>query len=1190
MGWTAAELRQAVAAAVEDDPAAIGDDENLFELGLDSMALIRLVAEWRAAGTEVTFAELAADPTARAWERLRATRGSVAPVQATPTTVVSEGAFPLARLQHAYWVGRSPAQPLGGVAAHLYTELDHPTGVDPERLRAAVDRLVARHPMLRARFTDNGAQEILPVAGWRGLQVHDLAALPAADAERRLVALRESRGHQLLDVEHGEVFSMDLSLLPGTASAAGGRGTASAAGGPGTASAAGGRGGGTRLHLDVDMLAADAVSYRILLADLAADLAGAGGPGPAGFSYRDYLAALCPARADRVAADARWWAEQLGELPAAAPDLPLAPERPDTAATSVRRHVVLTGAELGALAAMARRHGVTPAMVLATAFAEVVGAWSTESRFLLNVPTFDREPLHPDVAGLVGDFTSSVLLAVDLTAQAGFTERARDLQARMHAAAGHVHYSGVEVLRDLARLHGRQLLAPVVFTSALSLGELYDDTVRAELGEPVWTLSQGPQVLLDAQVTEFGDGLLVNWDLRADRLAPDVVDAMFDAYAGLVARLVAGDEETWTRPVDGLVPAGQLQARAAANATAATRSGRLLHEGFFARAAAAPAAPAVLWGDTGELTYGELAERALRVAAALQAAGGRIGDAVGVRLPKGPEQLVAVLGVLAAGCCYVPIGVDQPPARATRIIASGDVRLMVGDRAGTPEGVRVLSLGELLAAEPLDRPVAQDEEARAYLLYTSGSTGEPKGVEVPHRAAMATIDDLVARYGIGPADRTLGVSALEFDLSVFDVFAPLSSGGAVVVVEAAERTDAAAWAGLVRTRGVTVLNCVPALLDMMLTCGESLGDRLRTVLLGGDRVDVELAQRLWAVLPDCRFTGLGGTTETAIHSTVCEVTPEAPLPPDLRTVPYGTPLDNVVLRVVDRHGRDAPDWVPGELWIGGSGVALGYRADPDRTADRFPTVAGVRWYRTGDLARYRPGGAVEFLGRRDNQVKIRGFRIELGEIEAALAGAAGVKEAIAAPVGGRLAAAVLPSAGPPDVLDVESLRSHLREQLPPHMVPEVFVVLAELPLTRNGKVDRAAVAASIRAAATQADQAPVTTFEDPVERVVAHVWAEVLARTGEPVPTIGADDEFVALGGDSVLATSVIALLRDALDSPAPTVRLLFAEPTVRALAAALLAADAGGPERLAAAAEIFLEIEEMSDDEVRAALEGAGG
>jgi mycobactin phenyloxazoline synthetase len=1140
-------LRQAAAELTEEDAESIAVDANLFELGLESIALMQLVGSWRRAGIEVNFAELAENPTLDGWAKLLETRrvDTVSPAEpaepAAPTGAVVEE-FPLATLQHAYWVGRSPAQRLGGVAAHLYTEFDG-TGVDPDRLAGAIERLVARHGMLRAVVTDNGAQRIAQTSGWRGLAVHDLRALPAGERERRLAEIRDTYSHQLLDIEAGEVFATALSLLPG---------------------------GRTRFHLDVDMVAADAVSYRIMLADLArlhADGDAAQLP-PLDYDFARYRAArpqLRGAAAERAAA---WWRDRLPTLPGA-PELPAAPtsagpaHAPATTRTT-RRAVTLPPEGRAVLTEAARVHGLTPAMVVATAFAEMLGAWSAQPRFLLNVPLFAREPVHPDVAHVVGDFTASVLLEIDLTEPLTFVERARRVQARMHADAAHADYTGVEVLRDLTRRTGEQVLAPVVFTSALNLGELFDARVHEQFGEPVWIISQGPQVVLDAQVTELAGGLLINWDAREGEFADGVVDAMFAAFAALVRRL-AHDSRAWVVPVDGLMPAAQRAVRAAVNDTTAPRSHRRLHDGFFARAATDPDAVAVLGAEP--LTYGELAGRALRVAAALAERGVAPGDPVGVRLPKGAGQVVAVLGVLAAGGAYVPVDVAQPPARAARIAAVAGYDVLVDEAF----------LAAAAAHEPLAAPVAGDEEQLAYVLFTSGSTGEPKGVEVPHRAAMATIDDLVGRFGIGPADRTLALSGLDFDLSVFDLFAPLSAGGAVVTTTADDRREVESWAPLVAEHGVTILNCVPALLDMALASGIALGGTLRLVLLGGDRVGVDLPGRLAAAVPGCRFVGLGGTTETAIHSTVCEVV-GAQVPDDWRCVPYGTPLSNVACRVVDQLDRDCPDWVPGELWIGGDGVARGYRGDPERTADRFVEHGGRRWYRTGDLARYRGDGTLEFLGRRDNQVKIRGFRVELGEVEAALLASPGVRAAVAVVVGnGTLAAAVVGAD-----LDGDAVREGLRAAVPAHMVPERVFVLDDLPLTANNKIDRRAVRAEAERRLTATAGTAVAAPRTPLEAVVASVWCDALG-----VERVGVHDEFFAIGGDSVLATAIVAALREALDTRAVSVRALFTAPTVAGLAAELERAEPE-PGRLEAVAQVYLEVAALSDDEVTALL-GAG-
>lgn len=1163
-------LRAVLAEALDVPAQSLRDDDNLIALGLDSIVMMGLAARWQRAGASVSFGALAAEPTPAAWRallsdaaRADADRGSgaegpptAAPAPGPGSASEEDGAFPLALMQHAYWAGRTPGQRLGGVAAHFYHEFDG-AEVDPERLETALRALFARHPMLRTRILDDGTQRILDTSPWPGLRVHDLRGADARETREELERIRAGLSHRRLDIEAGEVFDVRLSLLAHRR---------------------------TRLHLNLDMVAADALSLRVLLADLAAlyETDGREPSRPLGYDYRRYLADRAAHRegpgAAGVAADRAWWRDRLAELPGP-PALPAAPDS-GTATTVVRRHRVLDPNQWHLWDKRARAQGLTPAMALTAVFAEVLTAWSDVPEFLLNLPLFDREQLHPEVDGLVGDFTSSVLPAWDGARPGSFAERARRLQERFHADVAHARYSGVEVLRDLTRLTGRQTLAPVVHTSALGLGPLFADAVRRCFGDPVWLISQGPQVWLDAQITELDDGLLVNWDAREAAFAPGVLDAMFAAYGDLIDRLLE-DDAAWTSPAPDLLPAAQRAVRRRMNDTGkAPGAGARLHEAFFARAAECPQAPALLWGADetgGELSYGALAERALAVAGDLRARGVRPGDLVGVQLPQGPDQIVAVLGVLAAGAAYLPLAADQPASRIRRILETAGVRLVLDDLAAAPSG------------EPLPAPVGGDPDDLAYVLFTSGSTGEPKGVEVTHAAAMGTVADLTDRFGLGPDDRTLALSALAFDLTVFDVFAALTTGGAVVRVAEAERRDAAAWVRLLHRHRATVLNCAPALLDMLLTAAGTPGGHgplpagelpLRAVLVGGDRVTADLPARLAALAPRCRFAGLGGTTETAIHSTVQEVS--GPVPEAWSLVPYGTPLRGVACRVVDALGRDRPDHVPGELWIGGAGVARGYRNDPERTAERFLTDGdGLRWYRTGDRARYLPDGTLEFLGRTDHQVKVRGHRIELGEIEAALRAHPAVSHAVALPDGDRgLAAAVTPAgvrsragaengdrdgAGDttptptPDATpdadaslgpDPAALREFLAARLPAVMVPDVLAVLPALPLTPNGKTDREALRTVLDAQAARGGtpSAPRTPPRGAAEKLVAAAWRDVLDL---PEPGPGREDDFFALGGDSLLATRLLSRLR-ADGAAGAALGALFAHPDLAGFARTL--------------------------------------
>lgn len=1117
-----------------DMPAGdIPPERNLIELGVDSIAMMRIAGTFRRQGMAVNFADLAAMPTFAAWRALVvATTETDDAAPAIVNDFDVRAPFPMAPMQHAYWLGRATGQRLGGVAAHFYNEFDG-TGVEPARLETAVRRLLERHAMLRARVVDDSYIQVLDTTPWQALTVHDLRSLPADEARSSLDAIRSRLSHRHLDVTAGEVFDVQLSLLPDALGS-----------------------GATRLHVNLDMIAADALSLRILLADLAALYLSPADTLPSiGYGYGRYLAdrtrlAGEPQRLRKASADQAYWAARLPSLPSA-PQLPAAAYDTKLDATRVvRRHRWLSPERFRAFGASAAENGLTPAMALAAVFAETLTAWSAEPDFLLNLPVFDREPLHADTAQLVGDFTSSVLLAWHGSLPGDFATRARALQARFHDDMRHAGRSGLDVLRDLSRLRGEQVLAPVVYTSAIGLGELFPASVRRAFGDASWIISQGPQVWLDAQVTELDDGLLVNIDAREDAFAEGVLDAMFEAYGCLLDRLT-DEPAAWTAPLPPLLPQTQVAVRTTANDTNARLPRRRLHDAFFAHALRTPEAPALLWGADGRMSYDELRSAALRLAGWLRTHDVTPGAVVAVQLPKGPEQVIAVLGILAAGATYLPIGVDQPALRRQRICDAAGVALLLEALPGD--------------AVALDAPVTGDDEALAYVLYTSGSTGEPKGVEIPHVAAMNTILDLNQRLALDIHDRTLALSALEFDLSVYDIFAPLNAGGAIVCIDEGARRDAASWLPLMRRHAVTVLNCVPALLDMALVAAseDGINPLLRAVLLGGDWVTPDLPPRLRAWGPRCRFIALGGTTETAIHSTFREV---HDVDPAWRSVPYGYPLANVKLRVVDTLGRDCPDMVEGELWIGGTGVARAYRGDPLRSRAKFITHDGLRWYRTGDRARYWPDGEVEFLGRADFQVKLRGHRIELGEVEAAVAAWPGVAQAIAVAGAHGLGVFAVPNAGMPQATQVDlrqpddesrALHTFLAERLPPAMLPETLCWKAALPLTANGKIDRPALAREFAAAlATSSDDTDLPAND--IERRVADGWTQVLGVQG-----IGRGRNFFSLGGDSLAATRLMPLLRDAGLGGA-TLAALFATPRLQDFAAQLhLAVQTSAPETL---------------------------
>ncbi len=1150
---TAQSVRDEVAELLGVSPADVDPEADLIASGLDSIRMMSLSGRWRRQGIDVGFAALAANPTVAAWTAL--VTGCAAPVAAETARAAGrvvgcddDENFPLAPIQHALWVGRNDDQQLGGVAAHLYIELDG-VGVDPERLGAAAAKLAARHPMLRVEILPDGTQRI----GDRGLPVtvYDLRDRDVAAVEQRLDEIRDAKSHQIM---HGEVLEISLSLLPD---------------------------GRTRLHVDLDMQAADAVSYRNFMSDLAVFYGGGTLP-DLDYTYRQYRDALTavPSRVTGTDEDRQWWAERVPELPEG-PALPLVPlsEQADPR-RGTRRWRILDVATRDALFAAAHRRGITPAMAVAASYAGTLARWSTNRRFLLNLPMFGREQFHPDVDKLVGDFTSSLMLDVDLTGADTPIARAGVLQETLHTTARHSSYSGLSVLRDLTRHHGTPVLAPIVYTSALGLGDLFAGEVTQHFGRPVWTISQGPQVLLDAQATPVAEGLMINWDTREDAFRPGVADAMFAYHLAELERL-ATDENAWEATDLAAVTSEQQAARDAVNNVTDAPSGDALHDGFFRHAQAHPDAPAVFC-SAGDLTYGDLREQVLAVAAALDVAGVRRADTVAVLGPKNFEQVIALLAISALGAVYVPVGVDQPEERAARMLADAGVRMALVCGVEPPTTMPALTVTEAIrvgrrACEFTPRAV--DPAETAYILFTSGSTGEPKGVETAHDAAMNTVEFINGHFGIGPTDRCLALSTLECDLSVLDVFGMLRAGGSLVVVDEEHRRDPDTWARLIEQHGVTVLHFMPGWLEMLAEVDGDLSS-VRVVPTGGDWVRPELVRTLRKRAPHMRFAGLGGATETATHNTICEVDD---IPADWTSVPLGVPLPNNACRVVGADGQDCPDWVPGELWVAGRGVARGYCARPDLTAQRFVEHDGSTWYRTGDLVRYRPGGVIEFVGRADHRIKVRGYRVELGDVESALRGLPGVESAVAAGVsvaGDRevLAALVSAESGATG-LKPHKLAAAMADIVAPHMIPQIIVTVEQVPYTVGGKIDRAAVARRLAEADILTGigyRAPAT----PLESALSSIIGTTLGRTG-----VGADDDFFAIGGDSVLATQVVARVRTWLDTPTVAVADIFATRTVASLAARLTAAEAHSS-RLAEVAELYLEVSAMDTVDVVAALE----
>ncbi|MBD2128008.1 amino acid adenylation domain-containing protein [Microcoleus sp. FACHB-1] len=1071
--------------------------------------------------------------------------------------------FPLTDMQHAFWVGRSGAIELGGVSNHGYYEIEG-NDLNLERLNWALQELVKRHDMLRAVVLPDGQQQILEQVPAYPFEVLDLRGKDEAFVKAQLEAIRERMSHQVLPSDRWPLFDFRATCLDEER---------------------------VRLHISYDLLVFDAWSlFRLfeewfqLYQNPEVILP------PLELSFRDYALAEQGLRETELYKRSQnYWLSRIDTLPPA-PDLPLAKNPHQLKQHRVKRYEGgIERTHWQQLKQCAAKAGLTPSGVLLAAFAEIMTLWSKNPQFTLNLALFNRLPLHPQVNDILGDFTSVTLLAVDNSEAESFGKRAVRLQKQLWQDLEHRYFSGVRVTRELSRRKGAAPSAmPVIFTSTLGFGSLGQETrTFSHFGELVYGISQASQAWMDIQVWEEKGTLTFNWDVVEELFPEGVIEDMFEAYCQFLKQL-ASSESAWVETTRQLLPPNQLAQRHAINATEASISDELLHELFAAQVQARGNELAVISSERN-LTYQELCDRSNQVGHKLRSLGATPNQLVAVVMAKGWEQIVAVMGILAAGAAYVPIDPNLPQERFLYLLENSQADIVLTQScldkklSWSERVVRLCIDTEDFAQESKEplQPI-QTPDDLAYVIYTSGSTGLPKGVMITHRNVANVVIHTNQHFNISSQDRILALTAFNHDLSVYDIFGLLSAGGTIVMPDACGVKDPSYWAELMVRERVTLWNSVPAMMEMLVDYAQShsvaLPSSLRLAIMGGDWLPVSLPNRLKTLVSGIQILSIGGPTETTIWNIGSLI---EKVDPNWKSIPYGQPMANAKYYILNEALEDCPVWVAGEMYCAGVQLAKGYWRDEEKTNAKFITHprTGDRIYRTGDLGRYLPDGNIEFLGRVDFQIKIRGYRIEAGEIEAALMQHPAVRSVVVSVTGKqhnkeRLVVYVVPE--PKSLPTVEELRLFLRSKLPEYMVPSVFVMLDALPLSANGKVDRFALPAPDLALSklNSTFVAPRT----PVEEVIATVWAEVLE-----VEQVGIDDNFFDLGGDSLLATKTLSRLREIFQVNL-SVRHLFEGLTVAGLADVLLQNPAQRL-NLEKTAQLMLMLAEISEDEADAML-----
>ncbi|GAA1466675.1 amino acid adenylation domain-containing protein [Nocardiopsis exhalans] len=1124
----------------------VGPDEDFFALGGHSLLATRVVARVRALlGADVGVRDLFEAPTAaalaRRTEHTTSTRPSITP-RAT------DQPRRLSHAQHRLWLVDRLHESGGAYNVPLAVRVAD--SLDPDTLSAAFADLVGRHEVLRTVIRVDPDRPGTPVPHLLDADPGDPSALVDVAAEHISEPVDTALARitaQPFDLAERPPLRVRLLTGPGP---------------------------GCVLLIVLHHIVADEWSFGPLLSDLdTAYRARAAGRAPdwapLPLQYADYAAS----RADWLGAaeDPQsplsqrldHWRRSLDGLP---DELALPTDRPRPAVPSHTGGLAQTPVDPelhAALRDLAAEHGVTVFMVVQAAVATLLHRLGAGEDIPLGSPVADRA--DEGLQDAVGFFLNTLVLRLDLSGRPTFAEllaRVREVDLSGFANADAPFDTVVEALRPERSVSRHPLFQTMVSYQRRPEGadQLFGSTTHL-VETPLDTAKFDLEF---AYIEDPRQGTRLALNHSADLFDASTAQMMADRLVRLLSRVAAAPEQS-VGAIDVLGDSERDQLIEGFNRTETAITAARPCDALADWAGRTPGAIAVEDGS-GTHTYAAVLERVAQIAGLLRQRGVEPGQTVAVAMPRSVDMLASMLAVQRVGGVYLPLDPEFPDDRLAYMLAdSGAVLVLTGGGVEAPAGVttpaldldgaRPEALPEITsAAQGLDGVPAHADSV-AYILYTSGSTGKPKGVVISHRNLANFLTDMGQRFPLGPGERWLAVTTVSFDISALELYLPLLSGATVVLADKDTVRDGVALADLLEGGRIGIMQATPTLWRMLLETKPEVLRGLR-VLVGGEALPQALADDLAVHAP--QVTNVYGPTETTIWSTTSPVRTEEP-------VSIGRPMANTRVYVLDADLQPVPAGVPGDLYIAGEGVGLGYHQRFGLTAERFvadpyapPDRPGSRMYRTGDLARWKPDGTVDFLGRADFQVKVRGFRIELGEIETVLARLDGVAQAVVTAQEGadghhRLVAYLTATEAVPEAAD---LRAALSAQLPGYMVPSAFVPLDSWPLTANGKVDRKALPDPAATAGDRpAGRAPATE----AERALCAVYADVLG-----LEEVGADEDFFALGGDSVLTLRLVGGARQA--GWTVTGRQVFRHPVVADLAA--VAEPASPPETEPAAPE----------------------
>ena len=1107
----------------------------------------------------------------------------------------SNGPVPLSLEQQRLWFFNQlePGSPLYNmpIASRLRGALN------PQALQQAMDAVVTRHEALRTRFVGQEPAQTIDPPSTVPMLYFDVRNFPAEQ--------RETEARRLLEVEAKRSFDLSRDLMVRSA----------------------------LVRLDEEdwiflvlmhHIASDDWSWRIFCGEVAVAYDAivsnrkSGLPEPA-IQYGDFSVWQKEwLRGDVLEKQLAYWRKQLEGAP---PVLELPTDHPRPASQTFRgacEWLKLPFALTEKLNTLSQSGGLTPYMILLAAFQTLIHRYTGQEDIVVGSPVAGRT--RASVEKVIGLFVNMLALRTRLDGNPSFFELLHRTQTTVLEALAQQELPFEKLVEELQPERSASY-SPLIQVMFALQDELSENLKLSGIITSAFPLDSGTAKFdLTFTIVKSGSGFDCGAEFNSDLFEAATVRRMLAHYQEILESVAANPDQHLSE-IPLLTGAERQQMLVEWNRTEMdfTR-GQTVHELFSAQAVATPKSVAIVCGSES-LTYEELDRRADQLAHHLKFLGIGPENLVAISMERSLDMVVGILGTLKAGAAYVPLDPAFPAERLQFMLADSKASLLLtrsrekehlGD---LPKNIRAISLDtdwRLISEEGEDKlDVPMTPENLAYVIYTSGSTGWPKGVQIPHRAVVNFLHSMQREPGLKAGDTLVSVTSISFDIAGLEIFLPLTVGAKIVLATAEEIFDAAKMKSLLQTSRATVMQATPSFWQFLIE-SDWAGDRRMKILCGGEALSRELADQLLDRAGE--VWNLYGPTETTIWSTLCKITPGK------KPISIGRPIANTQVYLLDSHLQPVPIGVPGELHIGGDGIAHGYLNRPELTNEKFvqnpftdsktpaeknPSQSGSKFslshrmgegrgegrlYKTGDLARYRPDGTIECLGRNDFQIKLRGHRIDLGEIESALRQFPNVRDAVVLLREDErrqksLAAYLLRSAHPSP--DAGMLQQFLRKKLPDYMIPSDFVVLDKFPLTPNGKTDRKALSAtaSKQASARQTFTPPRT----PAEETLAKIWRELLRQ-----PEIGIDDNFFEIGGHSLLAMQLMARVRKEFRAEL-SLRQIFEAPTIAELAGTLaqkqrpcevllpLARPRISPEQ---ARELLDKFDELSDTEVELLLQ----